>query len=112
MSGGGREISNVKSLLAVGLDEKPLMVRRVPGGRDSTNPGHDLTVTLDEIDESRLDERNKVVREIARRGALVRMRGVLVLAALHHVPRVRESRANRAVRRAKGIAAGVVEVKV
>src|SRR4029078_1584321 len=98
MRGGGREIGNVESLLSVRLDEKPLVVRRVPGCRDATNPGHDLTVTLDEIDESGLDERNKVVREIARRGALIRMRGVLVLAALHHVSRVGKGRANRTVR--------------
>ena len=43
----------------------------------------------------RLAERLEVRREIARRRPLVRVRRPLILAALHHVPRVRKRRRDR-----------------
>ena len=53
-------------------------------------PGDDLALAVDEIEPAGLGERHEVVREVARRGALVRVRRAVVLAALHDVARVRE----------------------
>src|SRR5262245_65751854 len=100
MRRGRGEIGNVERLLAVRLDQKTLMVRRMSRCRNAPSARDDLPVALDEVDQPRLDQRDEVVREITRRRALIRVRRVLVLATLHHVAGVGERWPNRTVRRA------------
>src|SRR6476619_5746750 len=106
------EVGDVERLFAVRFDEKPLMVWGVAGRRNAANSGDDLLVAVDEIDEPRLDQRNEVVREVAGRGALVGVRGILVFATLHHIASLGEGPLNRTVLGTSRVPAGVVEVQM
>src|SRR5690606_16525088 len=108
----GDEVRKVEGALPARLDEDPLMEGYVAGSRDDGDPRHYLALPLHQIEAPRLVDRDEVVREVRGGGALVRVRGEFVLAALHDVAGVGEREANATVRVTVGVPSPVIEVQV
>src|SRR3954468_19902684 len=88
------------------------MPRDVARRADGANTGGNLPLAIDEVEAFRLSDRHEIVREVAARRPLVRVRGELVLAALHDIAGLWKRGADFAARRTQGVAAGVVEVQM
>src|ERR1041385_3809776 len=78
MGRGRRQIRDEERALAVRLDQKTLMVGRVPRREDAMNAGDDLAIPIDELHLPARRQWFPVVREVARRRALIRVRRPLV----------------------------------
>ncbi len=81
-------------------------------GRDHADAAHDLPLAVHEIEPVLGRDWREVVREIAGRRPLVRVRRVDVFPALHHVAGIREREAWLAPALDERVAAAVVEVEV
>src|SRR3954466_823166 len=88
------------------------MPRDVARRADGANTGGNLPLAIDEVEAFRLSDRREIVREGAARRPLVRVRGELVLAALHDIAGLWKRNADFAARRTEVFAAGVVEVQM
>jgi len=86
--------------------------RHVSGRGDRPDAVGDFAFAIGEDERFRLAQWLVVEREVARRGALVRVRGVTILAALNQIPRLRKTGPHDTLRVAVGVSAGVIEVKM
>jgi len=84
----------------------------VTRSRNDANSFDDLPLATYEFEFSGGDNRHEVSLEIARAGSLIRVRRVIVLAALHEVSRVRERRLDGVRFIAIRVSARVIEMKM
>ncbi len=85
------QITQIERALSRGLDEDALVEGRVTGRRNYADPLHDVSLAHNELELPGGLDRQIVAVEIARCRSFVRVQGVVVLAALHEIARVRKA---------------------
>src|SRR5437899_11755559 len=114
MGARGDEVREKAHPLTAALDQYRLVIRHVPRRRQAADPGERLRLPVEKRERHPLE----VVREVARRGALVGVPGELELSLLDHVRRPWKGDPNGASRASTistplpiGIAARVIEMR-
>src|SRR5882672_4653573 len=106
------KIAKKKRALPGRVDEDALVEGSVAGRRNDLDSLHDFPFARHELDFLGHFQRREISLEVARRGALVGMHCVVVLAPPHNVGRVRKADLERTVGSVAGVAAGVIEVEM
>src|SRR5207249_4163264 len=70
---GRNEIGKIDGSFTVRFEEQALMKGGVTWSRQGADAGHDFALAFDEVETAGFGERGEIVREVASRGALIRV---------------------------------------
>ena len=84
------QVTRVDRGLAAGAEDNRRVICRVAGRREEAQPGNDVVLAFDQLQLSRLVQRDEVLRKIGPFRPVVRMAGHIVFAGLDVVPGIRE----------------------